>query len=351
MGTDRELEYLEGFEQVLIWSSHLDHNDGVDWDISPNSIGNATLPTDPADFIDFYDVLNGGDDSQGYSVNPVTGEAFPVQMVPRGDYGRVLAEFWADGPDSETPPGHWFTLLNDVMDHPSFERKLGGEGPVLSELEFDIKAYFALGGCMHDVAITAWGVKGYYDYVRPVRWFDGWPKWSADRPFLRATTRVAAVDPGLIELITFDLRNLANAMSIWLALSIRTLARSRRLLGVVQISSMTQPSILRVAIGFGPELVALPTAIICDPKLCGLRLGHSTYSRAAAELLTLLTGSPYFPGGLGEYVALGTTSGLERGPQPTSHCSGSVIATRAISVRSAAFGVASTLSRMIFPVA
>ena len=173
LGGDRELEYLEGFEQVLIWSSHLDHTDQVDWDISPNSIGNATLPTDPADFIDFYDVLNGGDDSQGYSVNPVTGEAFPVQMVPRGDYGRVLAEFWADGPDSETPPGHWFTLLNDVMDHPSFVRKMGGQGPVLSELEFDVKAYFALGGCMHDVAITAWGVKGYYDYVRPVsvvRW-------------------------------------------------------------------------------------------------------------------------------------------------------------------------------------
>ena len=48
-------------------SSHLDHTDGVD-DISSNSIGNATLPTDPADFIDLYDVLNGGDDSQGYSV-------------------------------------------------------------------------------------------------------------------------------------------------------------------------------------------------------------------------------------------------------------------------------------------
>jgi hypothetical protein len=29
--------------------------------------------------------------------------------------------------------------------------------------------------------------------------------------------------------------------------------------------------------------------------------GHSTYSRAAAEVLTLLTGSEYFPGGLGEF--------------------------------------------------
>ena len=31
-----------------------------------------------------------------------TGLAYEEQMVPRGDYARVLAEFWADGPDSET---------------------------------------------------------------------------------------------------------------------------------------------------------------------------------------------------------------------------------------------------------
>jgi hypothetical protein len=31
--------------------------------------------------------------------------------------------------------------------------------------------------------------------------------------------------------------------------------------------------------------------------------GHSTFSRAAAEVLTSITGSPYFPGGFGEFVA------------------------------------------------
>lgn len=24
----------------------------------------------------------------------------------------MLAEFWADGPQSETPPGHWNTIMN-----------------------------------------------------------------------------------------------------------------------------------------------------------------------------------------------------------------------------------------------
>jgi hypothetical protein len=35
------------------------------------------------------------------------------------------------------------------------------------------------------------------------------------------------------------------------------------------------------------------------PPFAGYVSGHSTYSRAAAEVLTLLTGDEYFPGGLG----------------------------------------------------
>ena len=39
------------------------------------------------------------------------------------------------------------------------------------------------------------------------------------------------------------------------------------------------------------------------PPFAGYVSGHSTYSRSAAEVLTLLTGDPYFPGGMGEFVA------------------------------------------------
>jgi hypothetical protein len=39
------------------------------------------------------------------------------------------------------------------------------------------------------------------------------------------------------------------------------------------------------------------------PAFPGYVSGHSTFSRAGAEVLTRLTGSPYFPGGLGEYRA------------------------------------------------
>jgi hypothetical protein len=36
-------------------------------------------------------------------------------MVKRSDYFRVLAEFWADGPTSETPPGHWHAMANYLV--------------------------------------------------------------------------------------------------------------------------------------------------------------------------------------------------------------------------------------------
>ncbi len=94
-----------GHEQVAIWSSNLDPSDGVFWDISPASLGNLPLP-DPADYELVYDLILGGDTSTGYPFNPVTGQPYQPQVVPRGDFARALAEFWADGPSSETPPGH-----------------------------------------------------------------------------------------------------------------------------------------------------------------------------------------------------------------------------------------------------
>ena len=39
------------------------------------------------------------------------------------------------------------------------------------------------------------------------------------------------------------------------------------------------------------------------PPFAGYVSGHSTFSRAAAELMTLFTGDEYFPGGVGEFFA------------------------------------------------
>ena len=51
------------------------------------------------------------------------------------------------------------------------------------------------------------------------------------------------------------------------------------------------------------------------PPFAGYVSGHSTYSRSAAEVMTLLTGSPFFPGGLFEYeIPIGAGLDFEYGP-------------------------------------
>jgi hypothetical protein len=44
-------------------------------------------------------------------------------------------------------------------------------------------------------------------------------------------------------------------------------------------------------------------ATFVTPAFAGYTSGHSTFSRAGAEVLTAITGSPYFPGGLGQFTA------------------------------------------------
>jgi hypothetical protein len=148
-----DAEYRAGIVTALQHSSLLDPSNGNTIDISPAALGNNTL---------------GQNNGTGRTMNPATGSPYPPQLVPHGDYGRVVAEFWADGPSSETPPGHWNALANDIVDHASFQRQIGGSGPVLDELEWDVKMYFALNAAVHDAAIAAWGCKRRYDYIRPI---------------------------------------------------------------------------------------------------------------------------------------------------------------------------------------
>ena len=71
------------------------------------------------------------------------------------DRGKVIAEFWADGPRSETPPGHWNQLAQGVIYRDDLD------------LEGSIKLYFALNGALMDAAISAWHAKRVYDFIRP----------------------------------------------------------------------------------------------------------------------------------------------------------------------------------------
>jgi hypothetical protein len=72
------------------------------------------------------------------------------------DRQKVTAEFWADGPRSEFPPGHW-ALIAQVL-----SRKRG------HSLDYDAKMFFALGNALMDASIAAWAAKFRWDFVRPI---------------------------------------------------------------------------------------------------------------------------------------------------------------------------------------
>ena len=64
----------------------------------------------------------------------------------------------------------------------------------------------------------------------------------------------------------------------------------------------------------------LPTFV--TPAFAGYVSGHSTFSRAAAEVMTAITGSPFFPGGLGEWTVAGRVARCPSGPERGRHAPG-----------------------------
>jgi hypothetical protein len=138
------------------------------------------------------------------------------------DRKKVIAEYWADGPSSETPPGHWSLLAQLVSRRDRHD------------LDADIKMFFVLGNALLDASIAVWDSKATFDSIRPV---------SAIR-FLNAGQPIEAWGgPG----------------------------RGTQLIRGEQFQSyLTTPPF--------PEYTS----------------GHSAFSAAAATVLRLVTGSPYF---------------------------------------------------------
>ncbi len=302
-------EYKWGFALVAHWSSHLDPSDGVTMDISPASIGNiSSYPDTFGGHRDFF-ALAGGDPGSGHDVNPTTGEPYPPQLVPRGDYSRVLAEFWADGPESETPPGHWFVILNEVNEHELLERRFRGAGAELDKLEWDVKAYFTLGGAMHDAAIAAWGLKGWHDYIRPISALRAMadrgqssdpdlPSYHADGIPLRED-KIALVDAD--DPLAGDDGEHEGKIKVFAWRGPDHVGEDGAAAGVGWILAENWWPYQR------PSFVT--------PPFAGYVSGHSTYSRAAAEVLTALTGDAYFPGGKSGFtIPANDFLVFERGP-------------------------------------
>ena len=194
-------------------------------------------------------------------------------------------------------------------------KRIGGSGPIVDDLEWDIKLYLALNGAAHDSAIAAWGAKREYDYVRPItkiRYQGSLGQSSA--------TSMASYHPDGLPLIP-DKVELITAETIAVGGRHRNVFVNAnqnedgnfllnfydfQLVGKIAIKAWNhEPNDPENEVSgtdwiLAQNWVPFQNDNFVTPAFAAYVSGHSTFSRAAAEVMTLFTGDPYFPGGLGE---------------------------------------------------
>lgn len=106
----------------------------------------------------------------GSQVRPTTG---PKTTVETEDYENqaqqvfalvtnlndeqiTIAQYWSDGPSTETPPGHWNLFAQEVSTRDEHD------------LDDDVQMFFILNNALFDTSIAVWDTKRSYDSERPV---------------------------------------------------------------------------------------------------------------------------------------------------------------------------------------
>ncbi|MBK8091700.1 MAG: vanadium-dependent haloperoxidase [Verrucomicrobiaceae bacterium] len=305
--------YKEGALSVIRASSELNSTTTIN--ISPGAIGNNTL---------------GNDDGTGFATNPITGLPYPTNNATKGDYYRVLAEFWADGPTLRDTPGHWQVLANEVTDDPAFVKQLRGSGPVLNDLEWDVKTYFTLASATHDAACAAWALKRYYSGTRPITMirYMGTRGQSSNPSGPSYHIQGLPLETDVCEVITAATTATGGKHeSIW-DMYTHSYQPGAWHIGEIAVKSWPaehpdnpaastgQPAIYQSTVRWmlAKDWVPFQRKTFNTPAFPGYISGHSTFSRAAAEALTLLTGTPNFPGGFHHHTYAANSMLIDLGP-------------------------------------
>jgi hypothetical protein len=77
------------------------------------------------------------------------------------DEQKLTAEYWADGPRSELPPGHWNLFAQFVC-------RRDRHGSEEHGIDLDVKLFFALTNAIFDAGICGWDNKCRFASVRPL---------------------------------------------------------------------------------------------------------------------------------------------------------------------------------------
>lgn len=303
--------YKDNAMDLLRKSARL--NDPTPADFSPKAFGNNPL---------------GADTGTGFPVNPTTDVPYPSNVVKRGDFFRVLAEFWADGPNSETPPGHWHVLANELSEMSGLVKRIRGTGPTLNNLEWDVKVYFALAAATHDAACAAWSLKRYYLGARPITMirYMGTKGQCSDSGAPSYHPQGLPLEPGVVEVITAATAGPGGRHEqIWDVIWNSNVPGSSHI-GKIAVYSWpgedpgndpapsiaTHQSLVRWQLA--KDWLPFQRKSFNTPGFPGYVSGHSTFSRAAAEVLTLITGSHLFPGGFHHHTVHANTMQIDLGP-------------------------------------
>jgi len=95
-----------------------------------------------------------------YSQNRVEWEKQAREIVEYSsnlsDVPKMLAEFWADGPDTTAPPGHWYRIAMDAC----VKQRLS--------LEETVKVLSLVGHALNDAGVASWDAKRHFDFIRPI---------------------------------------------------------------------------------------------------------------------------------------------------------------------------------------
>jgi hypothetical protein len=159
------------------------------------------------------------------------------------DSHKVIAEYWADGPGTVLPPGHWLTFGQAVSQRDQLS------------LDDNVKLFFSLGNAVFDAGIAAWDAKVHYDYARPitaVRYLAENNLLPSDHPYVRIN------DAGKTEVFAWAGPNLGSQ---WI---------------------------------LGSEWMPYQSRTFVTPPFAEYVSGHSTFSAASAEVLKSFTGSDRF---------------------------------------------------------
>ncbi len=308
-------KYRWGFQLVQDWSGAMSSENTTMWDVSPKGITSMEghMPVNFEEYQTYYNAIKVNKRPQEKAINPTTKTAYTENIVKQGDYCRVIAEFWVDGPNTKSPPGHWVQFLNEVSYHPDFKRQWNGKGKPLDQLEWDVKSYLLMTGTAHDAAITCWGIKSYYDYVRPItaiRYMGGLGQ-SSDSLLPNYSPYGLKLKKGSCELV----RKRDPLVG-----------KNKENLNKVKIYAWKGPDEVEDQLtdyaGTGWILAEnwwpYQRYSFATPPFAGYISGHSTFSTASAEILTYISGSPYFPNGLKTMTATKNEFlGFEEGPSET----------------------------------